>query len=117
MTDFCKKNGGISIIGLVILAIVVILVLSYFKISIKSVVESPESRNNFSYVFDKAEDVWTKYLKKPANYLWHEIFVKIFWASFINNMERIRDGKPIDLEIFSPQILPGEMNTNNRSAQ
>ena len=99
------KKGGISIIGMLFIGVIVILALSYYKISIKQVVESPTGQENIHYVKDNAKTVWDKYLKDPANYLWNEIFLKIFWVSFINNMERIRDGKATDFEKFAPKTL------------
>ena len=104
MKNEIKRNaGGLSIIGMIILGIIIILVLSYFKISIKKVVESPTGQENITYVKENSKTFWEKHLKDPANYLWSDIFVKIFWASFINNMERIRDGKSTDYEDFAPK--------------
>ena len=31
-------------------------------------------------------------------------FVDIFWKSFVNNMERIRDGQPTDYETSAPSV-------------
>jgi hypothetical protein len=102
MKNNTNNKKGMSILGMLILGFVLILVLSYFKISIKSVVESPEGQGNITYVAEGSKTVWDKYLKDPATYLWKDVFVKIFWASFINNMERIRDGKATDYEKFAP---------------
>ncbi|MEK7088909.1 MAG: hypothetical protein AAB913_02145 [Patescibacteria group bacterium] len=104
MIKFNKKEKGISIIGILLLGLILILVLSYFKISVKSVVESPEAQDNISYVGGGTRNLWNDYFKKPVSYLWNDIFVNIFWASFINNMERIRDGKPTDYELAAPVI-------------
>ena len=93
-----NKKAGISILGLLVLAVVVILILSYFRISVKSVVESPTGQDNINYVEGTSQSVWSEYLEKPAEYLWNDVWVNIFWKSFINNMERIRDGKPTDLD-------------------
>ena len=102
MTNFNKNKKGISIIGILLLGFVLILVLSYFKISVKSVVESPTGQENINYVGGGSRSVWDDYLKQPAAYLWNDIFVNIFWKSFVNNMERIRDGKPTDYETAAP---------------
>ena len=96
MKNFNEK--GISILGILILAVVVILVLSYFNVSIKSVVESPSGQENINYVEGGTESLWNEYLAQPASYLWNDVWVNIFWKSFINNMERIRDGQPTDLD-------------------
>ena len=102
MTKFFDKEKGISIIGIIILGFIFILVLSYFNISVKSVVESPTGQENINYVGGGTRNLWNDYLKAPASYLWNDVFVNIFWKSFINNMERIRDGKPTDYELNAP---------------
>ena len=98
MKIFHNKKGGISILGILILAIIVILVLSYFNISIKAVVESPTGQENINYVGGGTRSLWNTYLAGPAAYLWNDIWIKIFWKGFINNMERIRDGQPTDMD-------------------
>ena len=99
-----KKEKGISLIGIIILGLILILVLSYFKISVKSVVESPTAQENITYVGGGTRNLWNDYLKAPASYLWNDIFINIFWKSFINNMERIRDGQPTDYELNAPTV-------------
>lgn len=83
-----------------------ILVLSYLKIDIKTVVESPEGQSNINYVKGTSMTIWQAYLKKPVAYLWNDVFIEIFWNSFISNMERIRDGKPNDFEQAAPILQP-----------
>ncbi len=102
ITNLNRREKGISIIGIVILCFILILVLSYFKISVKSVVESPTGQDNINYVGGGTRNLWNDYLEQPAAYLWNDIFVNIFWKSFVNNMERIRDGKPTDYENAAP---------------
>ncbi len=104
MMNLYRENKGISIVGILLLGVILILVLSYFKVSVKSVVESPEAQDNIHYVGGGTISLWDKYLKEPASYLWNDIFINIFWKSFINNMERIRDGKPTDYELSSPAL-------------
>ncbi len=99
-----SKKNGISIIGILFLGVIIILVLSYFKISVRSVVESPTGQDNISYVGGGTVNLWDTYLSKPASYLWNDVFINIFWKSFINNMERIRDGQPTDYQNSAPSI-------------
>lgn len=89
---------GISILGTLFLGVIILLALSYFNINIKSIVESPTSQENINYVKGETKSFWTAYLAEPASYLWNDIWINIFWKSFIYNMERIRDGQPTDLE-------------------
>ncbi|MFH1201014.1 MAG: hypothetical protein V1484_01645 [bacterium] len=92
------KQTGISIIGMIFLAVVIILVLSYFNISIKSVVNSPTGQENVNYVREGTKSLWTTYLAEPVSYLWNDVCKNIFWKGFISNMERIRDGQPTDFD-------------------
>lgn len=87
-----------SILGVLVMGLLIIIVLSYFNISLKSIVESPTGQENVTYVKDTAKNVWVTYLAEPAEYLWKDVWVNIFWKGFISNMERIRDGKPTDLD-------------------
>ncbi|MFH1608713.1 MAG: hypothetical protein ABH951_01690 [Patescibacteria group bacterium] len=107
-----KKRGGISLIGILILGFILILVLSYFRISIRSVVESPEAQDNINYVSSQSRNVWDDYLKKPANYVWEKVFKDLLWASFVNNMERIRDGQPTEMEESAPSLNINNIKTN-----
>lgn len=100
-----KKNQGISILGIIFLAAILILVLSYFNISVKGVVESPTGQENINYVKGTSQSLWDKYLAEPAHYLWKDVWVDIFWKSFILNMERIRDGKPTDVTNAAPKAF------------
>lgn len=99
-----RRIRGISILGILILGFILILALSYFNISIRSVVESPAGQDNLNYVGGTGRSVWNDYLKKPASYFWNDIFINIFWKSFVSNMERIRDGKPTDFDTAVPSI-------------
>ncbi len=102
--DQGKSNRGISILGILVLGAALILVLSYFDIRLRSVVESESSQENFGYVKGEATSVWDKYLKGPANYLWHDVWINIFWRAFIENMERLRDGKSTEIEQNVPSV-------------
>jgi hypothetical protein len=99
-----NKKGGISILGIIVLGIIIILILSYFHISIKTVVESPTGQENINYISGGTENLWTAYLEKPASYLWNDVWVNIFWKGFISNMERIRDGQPTDFDNASNNL-------------
>ena len=98
MRNVNNKNRGISILGILFFSFIIILILSYFNVNLKSVVESEDAKENFSYVGENSKSFWDKYFKGPATYLWNDVWVDIFWKGFILNMERIRDGQPTDLD-------------------
>ncbi len=99
-----SQSGGISILGVIFWGFILILILSYFSISIRGVVESPTGQENLNYVGGTTKSVWDKYLKDPASYVWNDVFVDLLWKSFVSNMERIRDGKPTDFDEAAPQV-------------
>lgn len=99
-----NKNKGVSILGILILCFIVVLILSYYNVSIKDVVESPKAQENINYVGGGAKSVWDKYLKDPAIYIWDKVIVDLLWDSFILNMERVKDGKATEFQELAPQI-------------
>lgn len=98
------KKGGISILGILFLGAILILVLSYFNISIQAVVEKPSTQNNISYVTGSSKSLWNEYLKKPLTDFYNDIWVKIFWASFVSDMENIRDHKSTSIQNMAPTV-------------
>ncbi|MEK7575726.1 MAG: hypothetical protein AAB491_01400 [Patescibacteria group bacterium] len=69
-----RNNEGI--IHLILLAIIIIIILSYLGISIKSVIEGKTFKDNFDYVWEKVKYAWDNYLGGPIKYLW-DIFINI----------------------------------------
>ena len=104
MKKFGNRKAGISILGLLIVAVLVILLLSYFNISVRSVVESPSGQDNIHYVGGGTKTLWDTYLKDPASYLWNDVWVPIFWRPFISNMENIIHGQPTELDKASANL-------------
>lgn len=102
MNKLLKKNKGMSLLKVLIIGFILIFILGYFKINIKTVVESPDSQDNLNYVKGTSTTIWHMYLEKPASYLWNDVFVNIFWKAFILNMEKIRGGQPTDYEQAAP---------------
>jgi hypothetical protein len=105
-----KSQKGISILGVLVSGFILILVLSYFNISIRAVVDSPTGQDNINYVGGTTKTFWDKYFAGPAHYLWQDVWIDIFWKGFISNMERIRDGKPTDFDDASKNL---NLNTNS----
>ncbi len=87
-----NTQGGL--IKLIILIILAIAVLSYLGFDLKTFVNSPVVQGNFGFVFNFVGGVWQNYLAGPASYLWNDIFIKLLWNSFTENLQRIKDGRP-----------------------
>ncbi len=99
-----NKKGGISILGVVLLTIVLIFVLSFFKINLKAVVESPDAQNNLQYVGYTGRSLWNDYLAKPIANVVGDLKLKTVWDAFISNMQRIHDGQPTDFQKLAPTV-------------
>lgn len=81
-----------GLIKLIILIIIAVVVLSYFNINLRSVLESRAVRDNFGFLWNSAKSIWHNYLAGPADFVWG-IFYNYLWLSFIENMERIKEGE------------------------
>ena len=96
-----------GIIRLIILLVIAVIVLGYFGISLKAVFMKEEVRGNLGFFWQTTNYVWENYLKGPAIWLW-DIFYNLLWRSFVENAERIRQGKPPLLLEGQPQMLSPE---------
>lgn len=85
MTNLHNK-GSISIIGVIFLAIVVILALNYFHLSLNLSVHSTDTQSS-TKGDQTLSDFWNTYFAKPVNYLWNEIILKYFWQPFLEGMK------------------------------
>ncbi len=89
-------NQGIGLISFIILLLIAIIVLGYFGISLRSIFGGGTVRDNLEYAWQMIKYVWNTYLTVPAYYVWN-IFYNLLWRSFVENAERIRQGKPPSL--------------------
>lgn len=72
MKNFNKK-GGISIIGIILFAVLIILALNYFHISIRAVINSPSGQYNINYGGGDSTNLWDTYLAQPVSHLWNDV--------------------------------------------
>lgn len=99
-----KREPSRGLIRTIILIVIALLVLSYFGLNIRSIVNSPAGQENFSYVQELMIKAWDGYLKKPVTYLWNDIFLDLIWNPAIENLTKIKDGEPDDLQSSAPVI-------------
>jgi hypothetical protein len=62
-----KIPGNQGFIRTILIIIIALLILSYFGLNIRTIVNSPAGSDNFSYVQEVMINVWDNYLKKPVN--------------------------------------------------
>ncbi len=107
MSNLIKKtdNRG-GLLRMVIYIIVILLILSYFGLNIRAIVNSPTGQDNFTYVQQLMVDTWNGYLKKPVLYLWNDIFLDLIWNPAIDNLQKIKDGDPTNIQMSTPTLTP-----------
>ena len=100
-----RDNRGISILGILVIGFLILLVLGYFDISVRTVVESPTTQDNLEYVGGASKSLWDAYLREPARYLWNDIWLELFWRPFVSNMQKLRDGEPSEFDTASQNLM------------
>ncbi len=88
----------------IIIFIIFIMIMSYFGIDLRAIVESPASQGNLGYIWSLSSTVWNNYLKSPVLYFWNNIFINLLWNSFIDSLDRIKNVQPSSLKINVPKI-------------
>ena len=104
-------------VKLIIIIVILIIALSYFNIDIRGVIEAPQTQQNISYVWGWVSSVWNNYLRAPVVYFWNDIFIKLLWSSFTDNLERIKRGQPHDFELNAPRGPELEIESSSLSPQ
>lgn len=92
-------------IKLIIIGVLIIVVISFLGYDLQKFVESPMTQKNFSYVSQAFIYVWKEYLSVPAIYLWKNVFLDIIWGAFTENMGRVKDGVPTQIQEMAPQLV------------
>jgi len=101
-----KQRG--FILKLIVILVALFFVLSYFKIDIKSVMESPVTAQNAKYLLALGKSIWKGYLEQPTDYLWNNIFADYIKEAFkqnVRNLTALKEGRAAEIQIF-PQFLP-----------
>ena len=102
MKNRIPRNRGL--IGWIVIIVVVLLILSYYGFSLRTLVQSPTTQDNFGYVATTSVSVWDKYLKQPANYLWNDVFINLIWDPGIRNLKDMKNNQPTDIQSSSPTL-------------
>ncbi len=67
----------------IIIIVALLVFLGYIGFDVRKAIEAPTTQSNLTYAKNVTVYVWTKYLQKPATYLWKEVFVKLIWTPAI----------------------------------
>ena len=88
----------------IIIIVVALLILSYYGFSLRNLIDSPVTQDNIHYVATSTVSVWDKYLKQPANYVWNDVFIDLIWTPAIDNLTKIKNNQPTNVQTKSPQL-------------
>ncbi|HVU06188.1 MAG TPA: hypothetical protein VHE10_00090 [Candidatus Paceibacterota bacterium] len=88
----------------VILALIVIIVLSFFGYDLRAIIDAPLTQNNLHYAWGGITTVWN-YIKGPLLYLYNNIFLGILWQAFLHNLGRIDAGAPTELQSAGQRLM------------
>ena len=88
----------------IILALIVVIVLSFFGYDLKAIIDAPLTQSNLSYSWSGVTWVWDQ-VKGPVTYVYNNIFIGILWQAFISNLGRINAGAPTDLQNAGSRLV------------
>ncbi|MCA9351192.1 hypothetical protein KC929_00250 [Patescibacteria group bacterium] len=97
-----KQQGSLKWIIIIIVALV--LASYFFDFSVQNAVEDEQTQSNFNYVKTHVVGFYNAYLRNTAEYLWNDVIVDLLWESFIENLERIKEGQPTVFEDAAPGV-------------
>jgi hypothetical protein len=90
-----NKNSGF--IKLILLIVVVILILSYFGVSLRKVASSETGQDNFGFlkelgtkVWDFCLSIWNQYLEQKVLFIWNDIIIKYGWNFVTDLIDKVR---------------------------
>ena len=84
-------DGGL--IKTIIIIVIALLIISYLGINLRSIVNSPTTQSNFSYVWNGIVYIWQTYLQAPATVVWN-FFLTYIWDPAIRNLEHLQTLPP-----------------------
>ncbi len=103
----CKlKARNRGVIGVIFLIIIAIFALSYFGISLRGIANSDTGKENIGFVKEVSIKLWDNVLKKPAEYLWYDIWLDLGWRPFIDTLKSLKAGKGTGIEPGIPDLTP-----------
>ena len=98
--NYANKQGGL--IKAILVIVIILLILAYFGLNLRSIVSSPTFQDNWSFLWNGIATIWDNYLKAPATYLWN-IFVNYIWDPAIHNLQN-GHGIPLSNPSQSPLV-------------
>ncbi|MDE1875101.1 MAG: hypothetical protein KGI79_01220 [Patescibacteria group bacterium] len=89
----------------IILAIILIIILSFFGYDLRAIIQAPLTQSNLGYAWSGVTYVWDNVLSTPINYFYHNIFLGILWQAFLTNLGRINAGAPTEIQNAGSRLV------------
>lgn len=86
----------------IIIIVALLVFLGYVGFDVRKAVEAPTTQSNLTYAKNVTVYVWTKYLQKPATYLWKEVFIKFIWTPALKALSERTAGDAMTATSTSP---------------
>ncbi len=83
--------GNKGFVRLIILIIIGLILLGYFRINVRDILASPIVKENLAYAWDLAKELWNNWLHVPVMWVWDHI-LKFLWELFWNGLGDLRNG-------------------------
>lgn len=99
-------NGEGGFIKWIVIVIIALIILGYYGFDIKKAIEAPTTQSNLTYVQRIVSNVWHNYLKKPATYLWNDVFIELIWNPAMENLKRVSNNEPTTIDEAAPRLVP-----------
>ena len=88
-----KINFQKGFMGILFIAIVAILLLSYLNFDLKKIFSSEAVKNNFAFAWEMIKNFWNNFLAEPWSYIWNNAFKPVFnmmWNAFVAGLEGVK---------------------------
>lgn len=99
-----KNDTNKGLIKAIILIVIALIILGYFGLNLRNIINSPTVQDNFAYAEGLIVNIWNNYLSRPAAYLWNNVFIDLIWNPAISNLERMKSGGAVVPENVAPTV-------------
>lgn len=107
-----NREGGF-LKWIIVIVIGLVIASYFFDFSVKEAVEDEQTQSNFAYISVEVQEFWNEHLAEAADYLWNDIFIDLLWESFIENLERVKEGEDTVFEENAPGVTVNQETTVN----
>ncbi len=88
-----RKQTNKGLIKAIVVIVIALLVISYYGLNLRDIVNKPTAQDNFSYVQEQAMKTWGT-IKGPVTYVWKDIIVKSLVSGVIDHIVNSTSTRP-----------------------